>query len=660
MLNRAGGNAGLSFWFTATGILIDCGVRLGNNTMNQPASLRARYLLVSALLVLMTALALAAQNTAIQLTLDARQAPMKILHSELLMPVRPGPLTLYYPKWIPGEHEPDGPIANVTGLKFTANGQTIPWRRDLLDVFTFHLDIPAGASQLAVSFDYIEPAFGQYTAGASATDKLLVVSWNQNLLYLSGIPAQQQTFQAKLILPAGWKFATALPVASQNGDEVTFQPVSLNRLVDSPVQAGQFLDKYDITPPGEPIHHELDIAADSAAAANLSPDLQQKMTNLVAELGALFGARHYRDYHFLFTLSDHVAHFGLEHHESDDSRLGERVLEEPDPGRPMGGLLAHEFVHSWNGKFRRPADLTPPYYEAPMQTDLLWVYEGLTDYLGNVLAARSGLWTQDQYHQYLANIAANLGPGRPGRTWRPLLDTAVAVPGIGYAPGWINWRRGTDYYPEGDLVWLEVDTIIHRVTNGQKTIADFLKSFYGGPNLGPQLKTYTFDQLVAALNAVAPYDWAHFFHERLDSTSAAAPLGGVESSGWQVVYTSEKPMAADGGSRAAVSAAYSIGLEVGRDGTVEDSIFGGPAYKAGISSGMRITGVEGRPFTPELLADAIRNSPTASGPIHLLVENDNYFRHAAIDYHGGARYPHLLRKEGTPDYLDNFVLKSAR
>src|SRR5690348_10417576 len=311
---------------------------------------------------------------------------------------------------------------------------------------------------------------------------MTVVSFNQVLLYPKGWPADQISYTASLRLPPGWQFGTALPIANQSGDEIQFKPVSLYTLVDSPVIAGEYLKVVPLTTAGEYPPQEMDIAADSAAALDAPAEVCQQYRNLAAQAYALFGARHYRDYHFLFTLSDHVAHFGLEHHESDDSRLGERVLEEPDAGRPMGGLLAHEFVHSWNGKFRRPADLSPPYYEAPMKTDLLWVYEGLTDYLGNVLAARSGLWTQDQYHQYLANIAANLGPGRPGRTWRPLLDTAVAVPGIGYAPGWINWRRGTDYYPEGDLVWLEVDTIIHRVTNGQKTIADFLKSFYGGPN----------------------------------------------------------------------------------------------------------------------------------------------------------------------------------
>jgi predicted metalloprotease with PDZ domain len=365
---------------------------------------------------------LAQSDQAISLTVDASQAPLKIIRAHIVMPVKAGPLTLYYPKWIPGEHAPDGPIANLTGLKFSADGKTIPWDRDLLDVFTFHVDVPTGAEHLDISFDYLEPAgSGAYTAGASATDKLVVLSWNQFVLYPAGTFVERLSYETKLILPQGWKFGTPLEIANQSGNQVSFKPVPLNRLVDSPVVAGEYYRVLDITPPGEPIHHEIDIVADSEAALNMSPEVQQGMVNLVAESGKLFGTRHYRDYHFLLTLSDHVAHFGLEHHESNDSRLPERVLLGPDAGYSVGGLLAHEFVHSWNGKFRRPADLSTPYYEVPMKTDLLWVYEGLTDYLGPMLAARSGLWTPAQYHEVIAGISASLGPGRPGRTWRPLL-----------------------------------------------------------------------------------------------------------------------------------------------------------------------------------------------------------------------------------------------
>ena len=386
-----------------------------------------RFILALMIFIALAAPTLLAQSSqVISLTVDATQAPIKLVHSHIVMPVKPGPLTLYYPKWIPGEHGPNGPIASLSGLKFSANGKAIPWQRDLLDLFTFHVDVPEGADHLDIDFDYIEPtASGAYTAGASATAKLDVISWNQNVLYPAGTPADQLTYEAKLILPDGWKFGTALPIANQSGNQATFKPVSLERLVDSPVISGEYYRAIDITPPGEPIHHEIDLAADSEAALAMPPELKAGMINLVAESGKLFGARHYRDYHFLLTLSDHVAHFGLEHHESNDSRLPERIMLEPTGAFSVGGLLAHEFVHSWNGKYRRPADLTTPDYEVPMKTDLLWVYEGLTDYFGPLLAARSGLWTQEQYHDVLASISAALGPGRPGRTWRPLLDTAV-------------------------------------------------------------------------------------------------------------------------------------------------------------------------------------------------------------------------------------------
>jgi predicted metalloprotease with PDZ domain len=601
---------------------------------------------------------LAQSDQGISLTVDASQAPLRIIRAHIVMPVKAGPLTLYYPKWIPGEHAPDGPIANLTGLKFSADGKTIPWDRDLLDVFTFHVDVPTGAEHLDISFDYLEPAgSGAYTAGASATDKLVVLSWNQFVLYPAGTFVERLSYETKLILPQGWKFGTPLEIANQSGNQVSFKPVPLNRLVDSPVVAGEYYRVLDITPPGEPIHHEIDIVADSEAALNMSPEVQQGMVNLVAESGKLFGTRHYRDYHFLLTLSDHVAHFGLEHHESNDSRLPERVLLGPDAGYSVGGLLAHEFVHSWNGKFRRPADLSTPYYEVPMKTDLLWVYEGLTDYLGPMLAARSGLWTPAQYHEVIAGISASLGPGRPGRTWRPLLDTAVAEPGLGFARGWFNWRRGTDYYDEGDLIWLEVATIINRESHGQKSIDDFCHLFHGGTNDGPQLKTYTFEELLSALNSIAPYDWAGYFHEKLTSTSPDAPVGGIENGGWKVVYTDQPSKLP--GRRGGAGDAYSIGLQVGDDGQVSDSIVGSPAYKAGITSGMKVAAVNGRVYTQELLEDAIKDSKDAANPIVLLVIVDDYYKAAAIDYHGGQRYPHLVRDETKPDYLDDLIKAHA-
>ena len=603
--------------------------------------------LVFSVLVLGIAGAASLKAQTISLTVDATKTQQKLLQTHLVLPVKPGPLTLYYPKWIPGEHGPDGPISSLTGLKFEAGGKTIPWRRDLLDVFTFHLDIPDGVSQLDANYDFIEPD------GNSATDKLMVLEWNQVVLYPADTPAEKLSYEAKLVMPEGWKFGSSLPISSSTRNQVSFKPISLDMLVDSPVITGEFYRNIDITPAGEPIHHEIDIVADSEEALNMSPANQKEMTNLVAESGKLFGARHYRDYHFLLTLSDHVAHFGLEHHESNDSRLPERTLLGPGSGMSLGGLLSHEFVHSWNGKFRRPADLTVPYYEQPMKGDLLWAYEGLTDFLGPMLAARSGLWTPDQYHEYLASIAAMLGPGRPGRTWRPLRDTADAEPGLGFGRGWLNWRRGTDYYDEGDLLWLEVATIIHRESGGRKSIDDFCQSFHGGANNGAEVKAYTLDELLAALNAIAPYNWAGFFKDRLGSTSAQAPVGGIENGGWKAVFNAEPPKSES--RRGNPGYAYSLGLQVGGDGAVTDAIVGSPAFDAGVSSGMKIIGVNNRVFTQDLLQDAIKASKNSSQPITLLVQIDDYFRTCTINYHGGPRFPHLVRGDTKPDYLDDLI-----
>jgi predicted metalloprotease with PDZ domain len=602
--------------------------------------------MIAILCILLGSASKSLAGQAITLTVDATKTQQKLLHAHLVIPVKPGPLTLYYPKWIPGEHGPEGPIANLTGLKFQGNGAIIPWQRDLLDTFTFHLDIPAGVDHLNAEYDFIEPD------GNSATDKLMILEWNDVILYPGGTPAQQLSYEAKLIVPDGWKFGTALPIATQSGNQVSFKPISLDLLVDSPVVTGQYYRAIDLTPPGEPIHHEIDMVADSEAALDMSPKIQKEMTNLVAESGKLFGARHYRDYHFLFALSDHVAHFGLEHHESNDSRLPERTLLSPNAGMSLGGLLSHEFVHSWNGKFRRPADLAVPYFEEPMATDLLWGYEGLTDFLGPMLAARSGLWTPEQYRDYMASISAQLGPGRPGRTWRPLLDTAIGEPGMN-GRGWNSWRRGVDYYDEGNLLWLEVATIIHRESHGQKSIDDFCQSFHGGANNGPEVKTYTFDSIVADLNSIAPYDWAGFFHTRLNSTSAEAPLGGLQNGGWKVEFNPESTHLT--GRRGDQDDQYSIGLQLGEDGTVRDAFVGSPAFEAGISSGMKVVGVNGRVYNHDLLEDAIKASKDTTQPITLLVIVDEYYQTSTINYHGGLRYPHLIRDETKPDYLDEVI-----
>lgn len=599
-------------------------------------------------------------DSVIRFTVDATHAPQRILHVRMNLPAAPGPLTLYYPKWIQGVHAPIGPITNLTGLKFSAGGQAVPWKRDPRDVYTFHIVVPTGAKEVEVTFDYLETGG---PAGGTATDKLLDLNWYQVVLYPAGKPAAQLDFQATLKLPAGWKFGTALPLESQSESGVVFRAAPLDYLLDSPLIGGEYYRTIDLTPPGEPIHHEIDLVADSEAALAMSPEVQKGLTNVVAESGKLFGARHYRGYHFLLTLSEHTGHFGVEHHESNDSRLGERALLSPSAANDVGGLLAHEFAHSWSGKFRRPKEMCQPDFQAALETDLLWVYEGNTSYLGDLLAARSGMWTPNDYHQMLASNAANLGPGQPGRTWRPLLDTAVAVPGtFAGGPGgggWASWRRGSDYYEEGELLWLEAATIIHDQSHGQKSLEDFFHIFYGGPNNGVELKPYTFDELIQTLNQVVKYDWAGFWNGRLTSTSPDAPTGGIEASGWKLSFSPEPPVPGRA-SRRISDTTFTIGLELGRDGIIRDAIFGGVAYQAGLGPGMKIVAVNGRVFTPEVFDDALKAARSNPHPIELLVIVDDYYKTFSIDFHGEERNPHLVRIADKPDFLEELLKPEAR
>jgi predicted metalloprotease with PDZ domain len=593
----------------------------------------------------------------IQLVVDESSAPQKIIHATLSIPAKPGPLTLVYPKWIPGEHAPDGPIEELSGLKFTAGGKTLKWRRDLLDMFAFHLDVPKDADAVQVQLDMLlsAPATG-FSSGASATAELAVLSWNEVLLYPAGWPAQQLTFQPSLRLPQGWKFGTALPIAKQSGERIEFAPVSLNTLVDSPVLAGEHFRAIQLTP-GEKPPHEIDIAADSEAALAMPPETETEYRQLVAESAALYGARHYRDYHFLLTLSDAVAHFGLEHHESSDDRVAERTLVDDTLRTQEADLLPHEFVHSWNGKYRRPADLATPDFQQPMKDDLLWVYEGLTQYLGEALTARSGLWSPEQYREHLAYIAATLDY-RSGREWRSLQDTADAASLLYFAqPEWESWRRGTDFYDEGQLLWLDVDTTMRRLTNDRRSINDFCRAFFGGPGGQPELKTYTFDDLVAALNDLAPYDWRNFLTERLESTTPHAQLAGVEKSGWHLVYD-ERPNSAlqtAGATKKILDFTFSLGFVLNEDGTIRDVVHGMVAYNAGLGPDMRINSVNGHPFSPEALRDALAAAKKKNTPVNLAVANGEHNKTYRLDYYGGMRYPHLVRDNSRPDLLSEIL-----
>ncbi len=613
--------------------------------------------------VLAFSLATLSAQAPIQLKVDATDAPRRLFHVQMSLPAKPGPLTLVYPEWIPGEHGPTGPVTNLVGLKIQSAGKTIPWKRDSDNMYAFHLDVPAGAATLEVAFDFISPPEASgFSSGASTTTELAVVSWNQLLLYPQDARPDAYQFQATLTVPANWKYGTALPIQRESGNQIQFQPASLTTMVDSPVSTGAHYKTFDLgTDHGVP--HYLHVAADSDRALEASAETIGHYKKLVQEAGALFGARHFRGYHFLYTLSDHVAHFGLEHHESSDDRYNERALIDPDIQRIAASLLPHEFVHSWNGKFRRPAGLMANGqdggYDKPMQGDLLWVYEGLTEYLGEILTPRSGIWTAEEYRDALASTAADLD-NKFGRSWRPLEDTAVAAQLL-YSAGddYANLRRGVDYYPEGTLIWLDADVTIRRLSKGAKSLDDFCRAFHGGGYGTVETKPYKFEDVVAALNAVQPYDWAAFLNQRLHSTDAHAPLGGVTGSGWKLTYDDKRSdyWKSNEEDRKIIDLTYSIGLVVKtEEGVIGDVRFGGPAQKAGVSPAVKLIAVNGRQFNPTVLREAVAKG----GTIDLLLKNGEFYQTLHVPYTGGEKYPHLTRDASTPDLLSAIIAPRSK
>lgn len=615
-----------------------------------------RWLCLCALLSLLFTSQLNAQT--IRLHVDLTDARRNIYHARLQIPAHAGDTALVFPKWIPGNHRPSGPIAGLTGIHMEGGGHALEWQRDAIDMYQFHVAVPAGVNSIEVSLDAITLQDSAGGGGPAASANLLDLNWNAVVLYPKGARSDDVQFAASMTLPAGWKFGTSLPVARENGNEVEFAPASLTTLVDSPVIAGAHYRKVELSKAGENPAHVMDLVAEAETDLAMSPKDLAAYQKLVTETGALFGARHYRDYHFLLTLSDQVGGHGLEHHESNDSVAAERTLLDPDLHMLYASLVPHEFAHSWNGKYRRPAGLATPNYQEPMVGDLLWVYEGLTDYLGDLLAERSGLLTDEQYRESLAATAAMLDH-RTGRTWRPLEDTARSVQILRMltAPEWQNWRRGLDYYPEGEMIWLEVDSTIRQQTHGERSLNDFCRRFHGGESGPPKVVAYTFDDVVHTLNEVAPYDWARLLNERVNATSKHAPLGGIERGGWKLVYTDKPNAFTQAAEKLAKFAdvSYSLGFTVAEDGKLLDVIVDSPAHQAGMGPDMKLVAVNGRKWTPEVLHAAVKAAKGTNQPIELLVENGQFFKTYSVAYHEGEKNPHLERVSGQPDTLGEML-----
>jgi predicted metalloprotease with PDZ domain len=558
---------------------------------------------------------------------------------------------LFYPKWIPGEHSPDGPINNMVNLHVRANGKEIAWRRDDVEMFAFHCEAPADVIQLEITFD------DAADYGTTFTPQLARIKWNRLILYPRGVRSDDIQVTASLKMPDGWKYATALPLDKENGPAASFKSVSLTTFIDSPAIIGRYFKRYVLTD-GPPVH-EIDVVADNAAALEAKPEMVAGWKELVRQAQALYGAHHYNSYKFLLTLSDAGGDEGLEHHESSEDGVGEGALSDKFAMIDLADLLGHEYTHSWNGKYRRPARLATPDFEQPMHGDLLWVYEGLTEYLGKVLPSRSKLWSPDDFREAIADYTANMDYTH-GRHWRPLVDTARAVQ-FTYSGDrhWRNSRRAADYYYEGMLIWLDADILIRQKSGGKLSLDDFCKKFHGGESSGPALKPYELDDVVATLNSVLPYDWKGFFEERVYRVADHAPMGGITNGGWKLVYT-DKPnsqMEMNSHLHDFDDFSYSLGLLVNGKGEVRDIVQGSLADKAGLAPGMIIQRINGGEFSVVQLNNAVSAARKTSDKITLSVEGGGEMRVVELDYHGGNLYPHLVRDDSKPDLLSD-VIKS--
>ena len=589
----------------------------------------------------------------IQLTADATDLPHALVSVHETIPVaRPGPMVLLYPEWIPGNHSPTGPIDKLAGLTITAGGQRIAWRRDPVNVFAFHIDVPAGVTAIELGFQFLS-AVSHRDGRVMITPQMLNIEWNTVLLYPAGYFSRDIQVAASLKLPDGFSPATALETDAGAAGVIAFKPTNLETLVVSPVIAGLYAKRFDLDP-GGPGRVSLDVVADRPDLLNAKADQITAHQALVREAYKLFGPPHYSHYDFLLTLSDRLGDEGLEHLQSSEDSTDPKYFTDWDGQMADRDLLAHEYAHAWNGKFRRPADLWTPNFNVPMGDSLLWVYEGQTQYWGYVLATRAGLFTKQQGLDALAYVAAAYDLRR-GRAWRPLQDTTnEPVMGQRSPVSWPTWQRTEDYYQEGLLIWLDVDTLIREKSGGRKSLDDFAKAFFGIDGGSGVIHTYDFNEVVAGLNAVVPNDWAGFLHQRLEGFAAEAPLDGVARGGYKLVFT-DKPTdffkKAEGEYKRTILA-YSLGLTIGKGGVLSDVLWDGPAFKAGLTVGTTIVAINGDAYDPDDLKDAITAAQGTTTPIQLLVEDNGQYRTVAIDYHGGLRYPRFERVAGAPARLD--------
>lgn len=601
----------------------------------------------------------------IQYRADITDLDRRIIRVSQTIPVAgPGPLTLLYPKYLPGNHADTGPIQLLAGLTVTANGQRIEWLRDTLEPYAFHLDIPAGVTSIDVAFQQLtQPDSSNWRV--LMTPAMVNLQWEKAILYPAGYYSRQIPVAASVVLPTGWKYGTALTTASREGDIASFETTDLYTLIDSPMFAGAHYRRVDIDPNGAPSESRvhLNLLADEEKGLAATDEQLKLYENMVQQADRLFGARHFDKYEFLFALTDQMGGIGLEHHRSSENTGAPGFFTDWAKSAGDRALLPHEYTHSWNGKFMRPADELTANHNVPTQNTLLWVYEGQTEYWGDVLAARSGLHSKGVALATLASVAA-FYDNQPGRQWRALQDTNNHNL-LGYrVPGQFpSWMRGTgDYYRESLLVWLDADTLIRAETDGRKSLDDFAKTFFGHSDGAWAPQGYTFEQVVAALNAVHPHDWSGFLRDRLDAVGpdARAPLAGIERGGWRLTYT-DTPNADEKAVNTgwANDFQYSLGFTLSGD-KIANILWGGPAFEQGIGAGWSLVAVNGKAGSAEVLRNAVTAAKGTDAPLELLIKSGDRFRTVAFDYREGLRYPRLERVEGTPDRLSEILAPRRR
>lgn len=587
---------------------------------------------------------------------DATDIQRRIIRIHQTVPVKAGEVVLLAPKWLPGDHQPDGEVVKMAGFTFAGNGSPIAWTRDVVEVNAFHLTVPAGVTEITADFQYLAPITGD-VGRVVVTPDMLNLQWTFATLYPAGYYVSRIPVTASVKLPAGWNQGSGLDVAATSADNtVSFKQVSYETLIDSPLFAGKNFKRVDLDP-GAAVPVHLDIVADKASSLEVPDDVVAIHRKLVQQAYKLYGAHHYDHYDFLVAATDNLGGIGLEHHRSSENSVETGYFTDWKTAFVGRDLLAHEFTHSWNGKFRRPYDLWTPDYQVPMRDSLLWVYEGQTEYWGNVLAARSGLFDKEQYLGRLA-VLAGYYDNLSARQWRDLQDTTNdPIIAQRAAQSWPNWQASEEYYDQGAFIWLDADTLIRQKTGGKKSLDDFANAFFGIKNGDWGTVTYTMDDVVKALNAVYPYDWKTFLDTRLKDHGQKPPFDGITRAGYKLVYTDTPSSYFKGREsvRKFTDFSYSLGFAVGKDGNLRNVLWDSLAFKAGLTIGTTIVAVNGDEYDADGLKDAIKAAKTGTAPIALLVKKDGHFRTVSLDYHGGLRYPNLVRIDGVPDLWADII-----